>query len=149
MKDIFRDSTLGQVIRFATRGKYLPHLENIPGFALPESFNVEKRVATPSEANTPSVNEENGTKLEDIDIEAQGAITSSLGNSIEDSGLYLHRSASQATSKSRNIVPTLTRDGKILVTWYTIDDPENPQNWSTFKKCWVAFVIWYVSNRKL
>jgi DHA1 family multidrug resistance protein-like MFS transporter len=146
MKDIFRDSTLGQIIRFVTRGKVLPYLENIPGFTIPESFNVEKRATTPSEAITPSDIEDNDPKREDTDVEAQRTINSNIGNNLEDYDLHLHRSSSIKTSKCRHIVPTVTRDGKILVTWYTTDDSENPQNWSTFKKCWVALIIWYVSN---
>ncbi|KAK9357162.1 hypothetical protein V1504DRAFT_465511 [Lipomyces starkeyi] len=39
------------------------------------------------------------------------------------------------------IVPTKTTDGIVLVDWYTTDDPDNPQNWSPWKKHSVAFQI--------
>lgn len=37
-------------------------------------------------------------------------------------------------TKTIVIAPTKTSDGTILVDWYTTDDPENPQNWTTSKK---------------
>ena len=40
------------------------------------------------------------------------------------------------------IVPEKLDDGTILVDWYDTDDPENPQNWSSKKKYFVAFQIW-------
>lgn len=30
----------------------------------------------------------------------------------------------------------------IIVAWYEDDDPENPQNWSDFKKYFVGLLIW-------
>lgn len=39
------------------------------------------------------------------------------------------------------IAPQRTSDGIILVDWYTTDDPANPQNWNSWKKAWVGFVI--------
>ena len=36
--------------------------------------------------------------------------------------------------QSRPIIPQRTADGTILVDWYTTDDVENPQQWSTGKK---------------
>ena len=32
------------------------------------------------------------------------------------------------------LAPTRTRDGNILVDWYSTDDQANPQNWSRVKK---------------
>ena len=44
--------------------------------------------------------------------------------------------------ESRPVIPTRTADGTILVDWYTTDDPENPQNWSSAKKGFVVLQIW-------
>lgn len=46
--------------------------------------------------------------------------------------------------KSMVIVPTTTADGIIVVDWYTTDDPDNPQNWSSAKKAYVGLLILYV-----
>ncbi|EXJ73658.1 uncharacterized protein A1O5_03420 [Cladophialophora psammophila CBS 110553] len=43
--------------------------------------------------------------------------------------------------QSSIIAPQMTSDGIILVDWYTTDDPANPQNWGSWKKVWVAFLI--------
>lgn len=43
--------------------------------------------------------------------------------------------------QSNVIAPQRTSDGVILVDWYTTDDPANPQNWNSWKKAWVGFVI--------
>jgi MFS transporter, DHA1 family, multidrug resistance protein len=46
--------------------------------------------------------------------------------------------------QSSVIIPTKTADGVILVDWYTTDDPENPQNWSSMRKSGaVAIVVFY------
>ena len=42
---------------------------------------------------------------------------------------------------SRPIAPTRTKDGYILVDWYTTDDPENPQNWKNGKRAIVVLQI--------
>lgn len=47
-------------------------------------------------------------------------------------------------TKSVPIAPSKTSDGNILVTWYTTDDPENPQNWSKGKKYFVLVQLAYV-----
>jgi MFS transporter, DHA1 family, multidrug resistance protein len=43
--------------------------------------------------------------------------------------------------QSSIIAPQRTADGIILVDWYTTDDPANPQNWNSWKKVWVAVII--------
>jgi len=48
---------------------------------------------------------------------------------------------SLARGESRPVIPTRTADGTILVDWYTTDDPENPQNWSSAKKGFVVLQI--------
>lgn len=50
-------------------------------------------------------------------------------------------------TKSLPIAPTTTADGNsILVTWYTTDDPENPQNWSQTKKSMVLLQLGYATS---
>jgi MFS transporter, DHA1 family, multidrug resistance protein len=43
--------------------------------------------------------------------------------------------------QSSVIIPTRTEDGVILVDWYTTDDPENPQNWSSMRKAGATSII--------
>jgi DHA1 family multidrug resistance protein-like MFS transporter len=56
----------------------------------------------------------------------------------------LERAFTAATMKktaTRPIIPTRTADGVTLVDWYTTDDPDNPQNWSSAKKGFVTAQI--------
>lgn len=43
---------------------------------------------------------------------------------------------------SRPLTPERTANNQILVTWYTTDDPANPQNWSPKKKALVILQIY-------
>lgn len=43
---------------------------------------------------------------------------------------------------SRPLTPERTANNQILVTWYTTDDPANPQNWSQGKKALVILQIY-------
>ena len=51
--------------------------------------------------------------------------------------------ASLAKGPSEPIHPTTLEDGTTLVKFYDTDDPENPQNYSSKKKMFVAAQIWY------
>lgn len=44
--------------------------------------------------------------------------------------------------ESRQIQPTKTAEGITLVTWYSTDDPENPQNWTFLAKANVVFQMY-------
>ena len=44
-------------------------------------------------------------------------------------------------TQSQPIAPTKTKEGIILVDWYTTDDPENPKNWTNGKRTIVVLVI--------
>jgi DHA1 family multidrug resistance protein-like MFS transporter len=56
--------------------------------------------------------------------------------------IELERELSVLRTKSIPIQPIVTSTGQILVTWYTTDDQDNPQNWSQKKKSYVSFLIW-------
>ncbi|KAJ9652238.1 hypothetical protein H2198_008478 [Neophaeococcomyces mojaviensis] len=44
-------------------------------------------------------------------------------------------------AQSMVIMPTKTSDGITLIDWYTTDDTDNPQNWSSGRKALVAAII--------
>ncbi|KAJ9661720.1 hypothetical protein H2201_006391 [Coniosporium apollinis] len=50
--------------------------------------------------------------------------------------------ASVIRGPSKPVEPAKLDDGTILVDWYTTDDPEDPQNWSSGKKAFAAFQIY-------
>ena len=51
--------------------------------------------------------------------------------------------ATLAKGPSEPIHPTTLGDGTTLVDFYDTDDPENPQNYSSKKKMFIAAQIWY------
>jgi DHA1 family multidrug resistance protein-like MFS transporter len=57
----------------------------------------------------------------------------------------VEQAISAEKTKSIAIAPTKTRDGVILVDWYTTDDPSNPQNWPASKKGWVLTQLCFYS----
>lgn len=145
MRDLLRDSVLGQVVRFVTNNKMLLHPEHSPQFTLPDSFNLDKRNVTDGETTPTTLTDEGDLRgSENLDLEA----SRSLNRQSSNWHPHLNQIPTQESldireaRRSREIRPTLTQDGKLLVTWYTIDDPENPQNWSSMKKLWVSFLIW-------
>ena len=121
----------------------MPYPETLPGFTLPESFNLEKRIASRTEAATPtSVGENEDPNSWEADPEALRTLHP-LTASNSNWQPQLDYTTSRAATEDREIEPTITKDGKILVTWYSTNDPENPQNWSSGKKLWISFLIWY------
>ena len=146
MQDTLRNTVTGQLLRSITANRVLRHPESMPEFALPESIILEKNVSPQHEAETPIYSGE--VNLQTLDLEALRTLSQQGPTSHRRLGLNNSTSNAepdlQENTSSREIIPTLTKDGKLLVTWYTTTDPENPQNWSTGKKSWVSFVIWYL-----
>ncbi|KAF2741330.1 MFS general substrate transporter [Polyplosphaeria fusca] len=162
--DLVRDAPFGQLIRYVTKDRMFPYLEEQSDFQCPHSyFQDEKRAPSPQiPLSTP------GTEYEKQDRELAGQNAPNLADSdiegpreetVEPSGDLEKQSSKVETlpytnerlaadealaverTQSRPIAPTKTADGEILVDWYTTDDPANPQNWSQAKKAWTALLI--------
>jgi hypothetical protein len=171
MKDTIRDSSFGQLIRLLTRNKLLLYPDETQEFQYPEGYEAnlnhykeddtqeESYPTSVSASNTDVLNEEKKAGAATPEAEEEDITTGDLES---DTRLERHISTHVPTERiaSRPIVPKRTSDGIILVDWYTAgttphqtpvrpaqtdssDDPENPQNWSSFKKLLVSFQIWY------
>ncbi|CAH0059622.1 unnamed protein product [Clonostachys solani] len=168
MSDLIRDASIGQVIRFLSRGRYLKYPEEKEGFKLPDAWiqmvhDLESPSAkfapdatTASESGSTVINGEGRQpqrnaaddekpsppprdSMEDIQIEQ-------AHNDEENNTMAIQR------TKSIPIVPRRTKDGAILVDWYYTDDPENPHNWTIKKRlvttliiCLYTFVVYTTS----
>ncbi|KAF1990129.1 MFS general substrate transporter [Aulographum hederae CBS 113979] len=160
MLDIIRDSSLGKVIRFVSQKRLLAYPEERPDFQLPSQYTVflhsdEKSelqgVDTPlSELDDSHRNEDGAArKLEpaedaDPDLEQLASVRSMASmRTIPFSNERLHVEQVLGTEKTKSlpVMPHRTRDGVILVDWYSTDDPENPQNWSSTKKTFIVSVL--------
>ena len=174
MADILRESPLGQIIRFVTRGRYLRYPEEVEGFQIPWEQNLnEKHVAsteldkeleaaTSPSANT-SVQRENephqphplskvATEREQAFMPDHDLIAAKSRESTtpwSEERFDVERQHSLLATESRVIQPQKTSDGIILVDWYTTDDPANPQNWSSGKKGYVSFLILSANSTNL
>ncbi|OBT41552.1 hypothetical protein VE00_08650 [Pseudogymnoascus sp. WSF 3629] len=150
MRHILRDSAAGQLIRFVTSNTVLLYPEEEPDFELPKSYTnlkiVDEPVNVDAEHSRGSSNESSVLVQEAPSLRV-GSVQSKQGleQDVELGDLSLPTEAHstlpslvptlsqtpKSTSTSRVIRPVRTSDGNILVDWYTEDDAENPQNWSS------------------
>ena len=191
MNALFRDAPMGQMIRWATKGKVFKYPEEQPDFQCPNSYSGEKSTQSPPSDITPAATSpladeddvahkdlekvQTGDDHEKLDKEhhlttaptAADADARSLSSDSTDndnralsqimsrpqmsqvvSRADIERAYTNAerqeTLKSRptRIEPKKTSDGIILVDWYSTDDPENPQNWTSRKKVYVVIQIY-------
>jgi DHA1 family multidrug resistance protein-like MFS transporter len=133
MKDIIRDSTLGQIVRFVTRNKVLQYPEDASEFAIPEYYltgpSVEKRNNIESLSNESSNADVDSMRIgetvdssptlmaQNVDVERNAAepdlLRARTQTEIQAEQLQVDRTV------SRPIIPVKTVDGDILVDWYT------------------------------
>ncbi|EPS36162.1 hypothetical protein H072_10244 [Dactylellina haptotyla CBS 200.50] len=171
MYDILRDSGFGHLARFVTGRRVFQFPEERPGFELPESYYNEsmqrmtdaaKDAAAgkkplpqdqspdekpPSRRSLSSSSSERKDSELGLNSESNLAIPKEEENGIQkaETARDLERAPTAGDLEktvSRPIAPTRTREGYILVDWYTTDDPENPQNWGSGKKAIVVLQIY-------
>lgn len=117
MRDLLRDSAIGQLFRLLGWKAVARFPEEQPGFELPTSYDQVK----PSQ--TAAINSQKSASIHDL--EEGGVATENFSEKEEDT-------PSEATD---------TKDTTTLVTWYSDDDPDNPHNWSLGKKLWVSGLL--------
>ena len=126
MSDLFRETFFGHAVRWLTGGKVLQYPEDRTDFKLPSGYSTSDGFVAPR-------GDEQLSRGNKEDLEGQDRVD------VED---VVHDSRS-TKEKGQTIVPSVSKDGTILVDWYSSDDPANPQNWSSKKKAFVAMQIWY------
>ncbi|KAL3453039.1 major facilitator superfamily domain-containing protein [Aspergillus insuetus] len=155
MLDAFRDSPFGLIVRFLTKDKYLRHVEELDTFQHPyyptsvEESSKDTEAVEPVSSSSTSITSEDTASSTDLE----------RGDEEKHDENAIRRLVTQQTlhaeqkEYSEVIKPTRTREGYILVDWYTTDDRENPQNWSSLKKnfvavviCFYAFVVYFGSS---
>jgi DHA1 family multidrug resistance protein-like MFS transporter len=78
--------------------------------------------------------------LEQLNSVRSMARTQTIPNTRER--MEVERELAAQRTLSLPIQPVITSTGQVLVTWYTTDDQDNPQNWGYKKKSYVSFLIW-------
>ena len=143
MHDLFRDSTVGQLIRLASRGKFLKYPEERDQTWVHKYTNQEKSAHLAHHGDTDPPED-------DASMHGLGGARTREGRDIEPHSSREGSNSSGTltgedgtTYNQASGVPVDQEKGKDvhLVTWSGPDDPENPQNWSLPKKFFVSFLI--------
>ncbi|KAI1335574.1 major facilitator superfamily domain-containing protein [Xylariaceae sp. FL0016] len=151
LSQIIRDAPVGQVIRFVTGKRMLQYPEERAGFKLPEvwqqmlngeKLNLVTSNTVSSAPSTPAPDDEE-SQVDPAPYEATLTRTRSRADTVPNTEerYQVERELEIERTKSIPIVPKKTSDGAVLVDWYTTDDPENPQNWTSLRRGMVAVII--------
>lgn len=158
MSDLFRETPLGQIIRYVTGNKVLLYPEERPEFQCPASYKHPDGPVSSGNPVTPASEADNQLQTpasqESQDLEKAITRDVALERAVTRVDLEklttradLERAYTAATVRngpSVPVIPEKLEDGTILVDWYETGDPANPQNWSTGRKAFVTFQIWCV-----
>jgi DHA1 family multidrug resistance protein-like MFS transporter len=126
---------------------------NTPGPAWPDTdletrvakpLPILKRVATVEDVEHPHSGETVDSKGRTLSRIVTRHSMSKVNTRQELEQAYMNSTQEQSLrrQRSQSIAPQKMVDGTILVDWYTTDDPENPQNWSSKKKLLVVMQIY-------
>lgn len=120
------DTSFSQLLNFASRGRLFAYPEQQPGFQPPTHFWH----GPPSHENE---HEDIERGLEDafdgIDVEP---------NRRNQDDNPLETSDTSIVNNKENLEKDGPHNEALCVGWYGPDDPENPQNWSSSKKAFIA-----------
>ncbi|KAJ8091808.1 hypothetical protein PM082_021044 [Marasmius tenuissimus] len=153
MKDTVRDSFLGQAINSLSGGRLLSYADQRPGYKVPTRY-LRSASLSPQATHIPSTEEEKkpnkakGAKggsqavveVTEVDPDAEPIDTayppppSPPARASGSSGSELELGADNLRGAESGV-------NAFLVGWEGPDDPDNPKNWSSFKKGFVAFCI--------
>jgi DHA1 family multidrug resistance protein-like MFS transporter len=121
MLDAVRDSPFGLIVRFLTKDKYLRHVEELDTFRHPyyptsaEESSKDTQAAEPVSSSSTSITSEDTASSNDLE----------RGDEEKHDENAIRRLVTQQTlhaeqkEYSEVIKPTRTREGYILVDWYT------------------------------
>ncbi|KJZ69001.1 hypothetical protein HIM_11603 [Hirsutella minnesotensis 3608] len=150
MRDIVRDSSVGQLIRWLTGNSCLQYPDEKAGFAIPDAWNASEKVAdilsmsTTTEATLvadqccASINGVLHEEAVDGLIKhCNQAFFGGNGSGAQNRAVASKNSLLMA-SKEAEVNPS---DRDFLVDWYGSDDADNPQNWSNGKRFVVTLII--------
>lgn len=146
MTELIRDTAFGHLVRFVSRGKYLKFAEEADPSVWTRYIDEKKSgyLAYHGSAEPP----EDGHDFSELQgvrtREAQYSAFPPPHIARMMSERSVQRSdGSQEPTNEVSGVPIDSEKGRDihLVTWYGDDDPENPRNWSLFKRCFVTFQL--------
>ncbi|KAK5685342.1 hypothetical protein LTS10_003420 [Elasticomyces elasticus] len=125
MVDLLRELAVGQLLRLVNR-QWLQYPDERPEFQLPDY-------------DTPIDQEKPADHINSIGPDRPPRRSEGEEQDVE--AFQLAKTATAERTISRALTPVRTSDGIVLVDWYTLDDKENPMNWTSAKKLLVSFEI--------
>ncbi|KAF2670639.1 MFS general substrate transporter [Microthyrium microscopicum] len=155
MADLIREAPIGQLLRLVTRNRIFQYPEERSDFELPLQYatqlNSKKQFRSTSSLNdlekpdtiADNPSDETSPKTE-AELEGLGMTRTKsrhYSDPYSNERLEVEQQLALERTQTIPIIPKKTSDGIILVDWYTTDDPANPQNWSSFKRGWIVFLI--------
>ncbi|KAJ7491205.1 major facilitator superfamily domain-containing protein [Mycena latifolia] len=115
--DLIRDSIVGQLVNYLSRGRLLPYADQRPGYVIPSHFLPPTSARPVSVSLSPAVEEKpDSAALAVVDEGRQSSLKESTG------------------------FPDLN-----LVGWNGEDDPDNPRNWSFAKRVFVTITLCFLT----
>ena len=125
--DLIRDAPFGQLVRYITHNRIFKYAEEQDDWTCPCVYSQQKQTS-PVDSSSASYTGDNEQTNQPPDLEI---------NPKEQQQVPVKTGSGQSLPlqlKKRD-------DEIILVDWYSTDDPQNPQNWSTQKKIATTFII--------
>ncbi|CAG8977637.1 hypothetical protein HYALB_00006587 [Hymenoscyphus albidus] len=148
MRELFRDSTFGHVVRLVTRGRVLQFEEESNPSLWERYVDREKSGRMAHHGHVGE--EEKGPSKETEGNYHDGRQSEQRQTNAEDNRVSSD-TRTESNEQQRNaasgaaVDPEKGRDVTV-VTWYGEHDPEHPLNWSTPKKVFVAFLICFLTT---
>ncbi|KAK4545422.1 hypothetical protein LTR36_002772 [Oleoguttula mirabilis] len=167
--DIFRDSAVGQIVRYITKNRVLLYPEEKTGFSwapldlilaqtdekasihnsilqqphhgpyIPHGVDAE---VLPEDKEVDTASLATDTDIEHYEeVVATRTLTRTSTKPYTAERFDAEQALQTEHTKSIVLAPTKTADGTILVDWYTTDDPANPQNWAMTTKSFVLLQL--------
>ncbi|KAI5477203.1 MFS transporter, DHA1 family, multidrug resistance protein [Pseudohyphozyma bogoriensis] len=136
MKDILRDSTVGQFLNYVSKGRILPYADQRPDYVIPSKYLLSgTNVVGGTGAATPNSDRTLSTNPTSDAITLVDAAGVAVKNTSD-----LEKGDELAEAKKLANPLTVVED-PYLVTWEGPNDPDNPRNWSKNKRVFVGFLI--------
>ncbi|KAJ6568410.1 major facilitator superfamily domain-containing protein [Mycena vulgaris] len=131
--DLIRDSTVGQILNYLSRGRILPYADQRPGYVVPTRF-----LTASSERKLKEIGSDTTTLCDEEKKKASGTTTPATTELDRTSTLPTLTAADaleQRLAEKTGDIPD-----PYLIDWDE-DDPDNPRNWSFRKRAFVAACI--------
>ncbi|KAI5481913.1 MFS transporter, DHA1 family, multidrug resistance protein [Pseudohyphozyma bogoriensis] len=138
MKDILRDSTVGQFLNYVSKGRILPYADQRADYVVPSRYLLTGSNVVDVGASTPNSDRTLSTNPTADAVTLVDAAGVAAKNTAD-----LEKGDQLAEAKLNNL-PAVVED-PYLVTWEGPNDPDNPRNWSKNKRVFVGFLISFLT----